>query len=220
MKTHDEKQTFEAYNHDFKKENADPNTCLSTFFHINVSSVLMLLFWYHPAHLETRAFYECGALITPRDESRASLTLPTCLPLRGVLPPACDESTAADTRWRLQYDVYQYFLPENDLSQRSLFSSLQAVADVRGLTRNGRRVRQAAVFQVPMLSTLTPPPCSGHDPVVNRPDHGGIQLHPWPGRHLLRRRQRPPAEHLGLLRARPHLWLQFRLDAGQLPDAR
>lgn len=59
------------------------------------------------------------------------------------MPPACDESTASDTRWRLQYDVYQYFLPENDLSQRSLFSAIQAVADVRGLTQNGRRVRRS-----------------------------------------------------------------------------
>lgn len=62
------------------------------------------------------------------------------LSIRGALPPVCDESTAASTRWRLQYDVYQYFLPENDLSQRSLFSALQAVADVGGMTQNGRRV--------------------------------------------------------------------------------
>lgn len=59
---------------------------------------------------------------------------------RGALPPACDESTAASTRWRLRYDVYQYFLPENDLSQSSLFSALQSVADVGGISRNGRRV--------------------------------------------------------------------------------
>uniref|UniRef100_A0A674PNV6 Transmembrane 7 superfamily member 3 n=1 Tax=Takifugu rubripes TaxID=31033 RepID=A0A674PNV6_TAKRU len=45
---------------------------------------------------------------------------------RGVTPPPCDASTGADTRWRLQYDVYQYFLPENDLSQHSLFSAIQA----------------------------------------------------------------------------------------------
>ncbi|XP_041833029.1 transmembrane 7 superfamily member 3 [Melanotaenia boesemani] len=59
---------------------------------------------------------------------------------RGQTPPACDESTESNTRWRLQYDVYQYFLPENDLSERSLFSGIQAVADIQGMTTSGRRV--------------------------------------------------------------------------------
>lgn len=63
-----------------------------------------------------------------------------------MAPPPCDASTAADTRWRLQYDVYQYFLPENDLSQHSLFSAIQAVADVRGLTQRGRRVGRRPLF--------------------------------------------------------------------------
>ncbi|XP_069556254.1 transmembrane 7 superfamily member 3 isoform X2 [Brachyistius frenatus] len=59
---------------------------------------------------------------------------------RGGSPPACDQSTGTNTRWRLQYDVYQYFLPENDLSERSLFSGVRAVADTRGTTENGRLV--------------------------------------------------------------------------------
>uniref|UniRef100_A0A8C5H9J3 TM7S3/TM198-like domain-containing protein n=1 Tax=Gouania willdenowi TaxID=441366 RepID=A0A8C5H9J3_GOUWI len=59
---------------------------------------------------------------------------------RGTDPPVCDQSTDVNTRWRLQYDVYQYFLPESDLSERSLFSALQAVADTRGMMENGRRV--------------------------------------------------------------------------------
>ncbi|XP_074482387.1 transmembrane 7 superfamily member 3 isoform X2 [Sebastes fasciatus] len=59
---------------------------------------------------------------------------------RGETPPVCDESTEANTRWRLRYDIYQYFLPENDLSQRSLFSGVQAVADVQGMLQNGKRV--------------------------------------------------------------------------------
>ncbi|KAF6722555.1 Transmembrane 7 superfamily member 3 [Oryzias melastigma] len=59
---------------------------------------------------------------------------------RGQTPPACDESTDTNTRWRLQYDVYQYFLPENDLSESSLFSGLQAVADVQQMTAIGKRV--------------------------------------------------------------------------------
>ncbi|KAG7234820.1 hypothetical protein INR49_003881 [Caranx melampygus] len=59
---------------------------------------------------------------------------------RGETPPACDESTGTNTRWRLQYDVYQYFLPENDLSERSLFSGFQAVADIQGMMDNGKHV--------------------------------------------------------------------------------
>ncbi|XP_028426672.1 transmembrane 7 superfamily member 3 isoform X2 [Perca flavescens] len=59
---------------------------------------------------------------------------------RGETPLACDESTESTTRWRLQYDIYQYFLPENDLSERSLFNGIQAVADVQGMVENGRRV--------------------------------------------------------------------------------
>ncbi|TKS91093.1 Transmembrane 7 superfamily member 3 [Collichthys lucidus] len=59
---------------------------------------------------------------------------------RGETPPVCDESTGTNTRWRLQYDVYQYFLPENDLSERSLFSGIQAVADIQGMMVNGKRV--------------------------------------------------------------------------------
>ncbi|XP_042259783.1 transmembrane 7 superfamily member 3 [Thunnus maccoyii] len=59
---------------------------------------------------------------------------------RGESPPACDTSTESNTRWRLQYDVYQYFLPENDLSERSLFSGIQAMAEIQGLMENGKRV--------------------------------------------------------------------------------
>ncbi|KAK5849081.1 hypothetical protein PBY51_008753 [Eleginops maclovinus] len=59
---------------------------------------------------------------------------------RGETPTPCDISTEATTRWRLQYDIYQYFLPENDLSERSLFTGIQAVADSQGMMENGRLV--------------------------------------------------------------------------------
>uniref|UniRef100_A0A3Q1H656 Transmembrane 7 superfamily member 3 n=1 Tax=Acanthochromis polyacanthus TaxID=80966 RepID=A0A3Q1H656_9TELE len=59
---------------------------------------------------------------------------------RGGTPPACDQSTATNTRWRLHYDVYQYFLPENDLSEHSLFAGIQAAADIPGVMTNSRRV--------------------------------------------------------------------------------
>ncbi|XP_037552154.1 transmembrane 7 superfamily member 3 [Nematolebias whitei] len=58
---------------------------------------------------------------------------------RGRPPPVCDESTGSDTRWRLQYDIYQHFLPENDPSESSLFNGLKAVAE-QGRTANSRRI--------------------------------------------------------------------------------
>lgn len=61
---------------------------------------------------------------------------------------------------------------------------------------------------------------AGHDAAVVGHEHGGVQLHPRPGRGVLSRRQRPAAEHLGLLRPRPHLRLQLRFRCGRLPDAR
>lgn len=59
---------------------------------------------------------------------------------RGGPSPACDMSTGIDTRWRLQYDIYQYFLPENDLSEESLFAGIHAVADIQGMIGNSKRV--------------------------------------------------------------------------------
>ncbi|XP_068611403.1 transmembrane 7 superfamily member 3 [Brachionichthys hirsutus] len=67
---------------------------------------------------------------------------------RGQTPPACDRSTAGDTRWRLLYDVYQHFTPESDLSERSLFVAIQAVADVRGMMERGRRVMTLSATDV------------------------------------------------------------------------
>ncbi|XP_008845100.1 transmembrane 7 superfamily member 3 isoform X1 [Nannospalax galili] len=45
-------------------------------------------------------------------------------------PPSCDVGTGQDFRWRLQYDVYQYFLPENDLTEAALLWHLQRMAQV------------------------------------------------------------------------------------------
>ncbi|KAM4882258.1 transmembrane 7 superfamily member 3 isoform 2-T2 [Thomomys bottae] len=49
---------------------------------------------------------------------------------RGVTPPPCDTEEGQDFRWRLQYDVYQYFLPENDLTEGTLLQHLQRMAQV------------------------------------------------------------------------------------------
>ncbi|XP_072123481.1 transmembrane 7 superfamily member 3 [Mobula birostris] len=50
---------------------------------------------------------------------------------RGAPPPPC-----ANTG-RLQYDVYQYFLPEGDLSEDALFTSLQKMVEVQKVEENG-----------------------------------------------------------------------------------
>ncbi|XP_069822217.1 transmembrane 7 superfamily member 3 [Dendropsophus ebraccatus] len=56
---------------------------------------------------------------------------------REATPPACDVQTGSDSRWRLQYDVYQYFLPENDLNDSALLSHLQKMSPVPQITANG-----------------------------------------------------------------------------------
>ncbi|XP_038621246.1 transmembrane 7 superfamily member 3 [Tachyglossus aculeatus] len=47
---------------------------------------------------------------------------------RGRAPPPCDVGTGTDSRWRLQYDVYQYFLAENELLAEALLESVQRMA--------------------------------------------------------------------------------------------
>ncbi|KAK7129605.1 hypothetical protein R3I93_019297 [Phoxinus phoxinus] len=59
---------------------------------------------------------------------------------RGEIPPACDVDTGSSTRWRLVYEVYQYFLPEGDLSEKSLISGMERVANVQNLQDNSRKV--------------------------------------------------------------------------------
>lgn len=66
------------------------------------------------------------------------------------------------------------------------------------------------------LSLSPPPSLAGHDAVLLGRERGRVQLAPRPGRHLLGGRPGPPAEHLRLLRARPHLRLQLRLRRGRL----
>ncbi|XP_011361388.1 transmembrane 7 superfamily member 3 isoform X2 [Pteropus vampyrus] len=59
---------------------------------------------------------------------------------RGTDPPPCDIRTGQDSRWRLQYDVYQYFLPENDLTEEGLLKHLQRMAEVPQVTANAIKV--------------------------------------------------------------------------------
>ncbi|XP_077026490.1 transmembrane 7 superfamily member 3 [Tamandua tetradactyla] len=57
---------------------------------------------------------------------------------KGPLP--CDVGTDQDSRWRLQYDVYQYFLPENDLTEMVLLKHLQKMAEVPQVKANAIKV--------------------------------------------------------------------------------
>ncbi|XP_040136808.2 transmembrane 7 superfamily member 3 isoform X3 [Ictidomys tridecemlineatus] len=55
---------------------------------------------------------------------------------RGADPPPCDVGTGRDFRWRLQYDVYQYFLPENDLTEDMLLQHMQRMVQVPEVKAN------------------------------------------------------------------------------------
>uniref|UniRef100_A0A8C8CUR6 TM7S3/TM198-like domain-containing protein n=2 Tax=Oncorhynchus tshawytscha TaxID=74940 RepID=A0A8C8CUR6_ONCTS len=59
---------------------------------------------------------------------------------RGSNPPACDTEVGENARWRLRYDIYQYFLPESDLSEQSLIISIQSVANVQTMREHGKRL--------------------------------------------------------------------------------
>ncbi|XP_050789618.1 transmembrane 7 superfamily member 3 isoform X2 [Gopherus flavomarginatus] len=59
---------------------------------------------------------------------------------RGANPPTCDSGTGQNSRWRLHYDIYQYFLPENDLSETALLNHLRKMSDVQSVRANGIRL--------------------------------------------------------------------------------
>ncbi|XP_061864666.1 transmembrane 7 superfamily member 3 isoform X6 [Colius striatus] len=56
---------------------------------------------------------------------------------RGANPPSCDSGTGQSSRWRLHYDVYQYFLPENDLSEMVLMNHIRKMSEVQSIKANG-----------------------------------------------------------------------------------
>lgn len=65
---------------------------------------------------------------------------------RGTDSPPCDTKTGPDSRWRLQYDVYQYFLPENDLTEEGLLKHLQRMAEVPQVTASAIKVNLILVI--------------------------------------------------------------------------
>ncbi|KAM5170400.1 transmembrane 7 superfamily member 3 [Mantella aurantiaca] len=52
----------------------------------------------------------------------------------------CDTQTGLNTRLRLEYDVYQYFLPENNLNDSTLIGHLQRMSTVSQVSANGKKL--------------------------------------------------------------------------------
>ncbi|XP_038664266.1 transmembrane 7 superfamily member 3-like [Scyliorhinus canicula] len=67
--------------------------------------------------------------------------------VRQLAPPACDVKTDVHTRWRLTYDIYQYFLPENDLTMESLSKGMSKMSSVQEIERNGIKITTRNSFQ-------------------------------------------------------------------------
>ncbi|XP_058859178.1 transmembrane 7 superfamily member 3-like isoform X2 [Acipenser ruthenus] len=59
---------------------------------------------------------------------------------RDADPPACDVEMGTKSRWRLTYDLYQYFLPENDLSEQSLFEGVVKMTSVQDVEKHGTKI--------------------------------------------------------------------------------
>lgn len=70
--------------------------------------------------------------------------------------------TDSSTHWRLEYDVYQYFLPESDLSEHSLIGGMETVARVPGMVENGRKVRGEEKHSQLVINTVHIPHTLAH----------------------------------------------------------
>lgn len=73
---------------------------------------------------------------------------------RAAEPPPCDVSTGQESRWRLRYDVYQYFLPEGDLTEASLLQHLQRMAQVAQVEASAIKVSLLLAALVAGLGAL------------------------------------------------------------------
>ncbi|XP_015207406.2 transmembrane 7 superfamily member 3 isoform X3 [Lepisosteus oculatus] len=76
---------------------------------------------------------------------------------RGRTPPPCDVNSGQSSRWRLEYDVYQYFLPENDLSGQVLIEHIQKVASVQQMVLNGKKLVMLKSVDKTMVSFSSVP---------------------------------------------------------------
>ncbi|KAL4624320.1 transmembrane 7 superfamily member 3-like [Arapaima gigas] len=70
---------------------------------------------------------------------------------RGQAPPPCDVARAAHSRWELTYDVYQYFLPEGDLSESTLFRVLGELESVGAVRQRAAKVASLSSTSKPQL---------------------------------------------------------------------
>lgn len=59
---------------------------------------------------------------------------------RGATAAQCDTQMGQNTRWRLQYDVYQYFLPENNLNESTLIAHLQRMSTISQISAYGMKL--------------------------------------------------------------------------------
>ncbi|XP_063302763.1 transmembrane 7 superfamily member 3 [Pelobates fuscus] len=71
---------------------------------------------------------------------------------RDASPPACDVTTGQTSRWRLQYDIYQYFLPENNLNSSTLLAHLQKMYMVEQVVANGLKLATLESSDPPLAS--------------------------------------------------------------------
>ena len=61
-----------------------------------------------------------------------------------VIPATCDRAP-------LQYDIYDYYLPERDFSNRTAFDSIRLMSGVEAIEKNGRKV-----CKILSVSAVTP----------------------------------------------------------------
>uniref|UniRef100_UPI00398E50CC transmembrane 7 superfamily member 3 n=1 Tax=Pristiophorus japonicus TaxID=55135 RepID=UPI00398E50CC len=76
---------------------------------------------------------------------------------RGAVPPACDIGEGSGERWRLRYHIYQYFLPETDLTVKVLLTALQKMADVKQVEANGVKLFSLGAQDKPSVSVSSIP---------------------------------------------------------------
>lgn len=76
---------------------------------------------------------------------------------RDASPGGCDTQTGQNTRWRLQYDVYQYFLPENNLSEGTIITHLLKMSTISQVSTNGKKLTTLTSTDRTTMSFLSIP---------------------------------------------------------------
>ncbi|RXM99807.1 Transmembrane 7 superfamily member 3 [Acipenser ruthenus] len=71
---------------------------------------------------------------------------------RGQTAPSCNVSSGQPSRRRLEYDIYQYFLPESDLSEQVFIGHIQKMANIHEVVANGKKLMTLSSNDQPMVS--------------------------------------------------------------------